>query len=234
MDTLEFSFEGGRVVVAGVPRGDAMRTQRQMADSSAAYFLRFCDRLTGGRAKAVELRLPYAFEGDPAGHVERFGCAVSFDHEVAQVVFESADLTLPLATADSALHDALVAHCDAMLREKDGAASPSMRAVQEAIVRLLPRQRARMGPVAQELVMSERTLQRRLADHGTSFSELRDGVRRRLAVKYLTDGDESIAHIAYILDYASQSSFNAAFLRLTGKTPGEVRRGAQAAREGAE
>jgi AraC-like DNA-binding protein len=72
--------------------------------------------------------------------------------------------------------------------------------------------------------VSERTLQRRLAETGTSLNDLRDEVRRELAEKLLTDSDLSASEIALRLGYSAPSAFTRSTLRWFGKTPREVRR----------
>jgi len=226
VDVLEFRFDKDHVNIAGVRRFDGIGEYRQMFDSSAMYVVRFCARLTSDRIAPLEVRLPYEFSGDPAGHVAHFGCQVTFGHSRAQILFRREDLTLSLKTANTGLQDVLAAHCDALMRESNDDMPGFINEVRDTVARLLPRQRTKAKFIAAELGLTERTFQRKLSDLGFSFSHIRDEVRRDLAYKYLLETDEKIAHIAYILDYSSQSSFSSSFRRLTGKTPGEVRRSA--------
>lgn len=81
--------------------------------------------------------------------------------------------------------------------------------------------------VARRMHMSERTLQRRLVDAGTSFQELLDGTRRTLARAYLADPRLSLAEVAYRLGYADLRAFVRGFKRWTGTTPGKLRGSAE-------
>jgi AraC-like DNA-binding protein len=74
-------------------------------------------------------------------------------------------------------------------------------------------------PVARRLATTRRTLQRRLAETGTSFEAIRDDVRRRAAEMYLADRTLSVTDIAYLLGYAEPTSFHRAFKRWHGTTP---------------
>jgi AraC-like DNA-binding protein len=85
--------------------------------------------------------------------------------------------------------------------------------------------------VAREMGMSERSLQRHLRDHGSSFNALADEVREATACLYLEQPDMALAEIAFLLGFSDQSSFNRAFKRWTGLTPRQGR--AQATRAGA-
>ena len=83
-----------------------------------------------------------------------------------------------------------------------------------------------LAGAAQELKMSARSLQRRLAADGITFDALLDDVRRGLAQRYLADPSIAISAVAYLLGYAEPSPFHRAIKRWTGTTAGEVRRAA--------
>lgn len=72
--------------------------------------------------------------------------------------------------------------------------------------------------------VSERTLQRRLADRGTSLNDLRDEVRKDLADKLLAQTDISAGEIAHRLGYSAASAFTRSTIRWFGKTPTEYRK----------
>jgi AraC-like DNA-binding protein len=77
--------------------------------------------------------------------------------------------------------------------------------------------------VAQALHLSERTLQRRLQEEGTSYQQLLDDTRRELAQQYLATPRMTLLEIAYLLGFSEPSNFFRAFRRWFGKTPGEYR-----------
>jgi AraC-like DNA-binding protein len=64
-----------------------------------------------------------------------------------------------------------------------------------------------------------KTLQRRLAGRGTSFSELVDRGRRAQAITLLQLGELQILDIADALGYRNASAFNRAFSRWLGRSP---------------
>jgi AraC-like DNA-binding protein len=72
--------------------------------------------------------------------------------------------------------------------------------------------------------LSVRTLQRRLAEEGTTFSRLLEGVRREHAISHLAGGDTAAREIAAALGYERQSSLTRAVRRWTGVTPRSMRR----------
>ena len=71
--------------------------------------------------------------------------------------------------------------------------------------------------------MSNRTLQRKLKDEGTSFMDLLQDTRLQLARKYLRQPSRSVVETAYMLGFSEPSTFSRAFKRWTGLAPAEYR-----------
>ena len=76
--------------------------------------------------------------------------------------------------------------------------------------------------IARRLGLSHRTLARRLADEGVSFSQILDELKLDLAKRYLREG-LSISRIAWLLGYREVSAFTHAFKRWTGQSPKQMR-----------
>jgi AraC-like DNA-binding protein len=79
--------------------------------------------------------------------------------------------------------------------------------------------------VAEIVSMSERTLQRRLAQAGVTFSEIVQDARFSIASDLMADTDLNIADIAFAAGYENAPHFSRAFKRLTGMTPRDYRCG---------
>jgi AraC-like DNA-binding protein len=77
--------------------------------------------------------------------------------------------------------------------------------------------------LAKALHTSERSLRRALSAHGTSYQELRDEVRMRLALHYLTSTATPVEEVARTVGFTSSRSFRRALKRWTGKSPSTVR-----------
>ncbi|MFZ1538453.1 MAG: helix-turn-helix transcriptional regulator [Chromatiaceae bacterium] len=82
-----------------------------------------------------------------------------------------------------------------------------------------------MSLVAEIVGMSERTLQRRLAQSGSTYSEIVQEARFSIASDLLADSDLNIADIAFAAGYDNAPHFSNAFKRLTGMTPRDYRGG---------
>lgn len=77
--------------------------------------------------------------------------------------------------------------------------------------------------LAGELGMSRATLQRRLKAEGTSFEAILDGLRQRLARRFLRSENYSVKKTAYQLGFSDPAAFSRAFKRWTGRSPSELR-----------
>jgi AraC-like DNA-binding protein len=75
--------------------------------------------------------------------------------------------------------------------------------------------------VAAALHMSPRTLQRRLEEEGTAFTEVLDRVRLELARDALRARATSLTTLAFRLGFADLATFSRAFKRWTGQPPGQ-------------
>jgi AraC-like DNA-binding protein len=80
-----------------------------------------------------------------------------------------------------------------------------------------------IADIAGALHMSPRTLQRRLADEGTSLNAIIDAVREEIARAKVLDRSLPLGEIAYLCGYSELSAFLRAFKRWTGKSPSDMR-----------
>lgn len=76
-----------------------------------------------------------------------------------------------------------------------------------------------MDRTARDLGMSRQTLYRRLKDEGVTFAQVRDDLRRRMAMDYLSARKVSVGETAYLLGFSEASAFVRAFRRWTGTSP---------------
>lgn len=82
--------------------------------------------------------------------------------------------------------------------------------------------------VAETLALSVRTLQRRLAEQGLTYSQVLADTRLRRAADWLENTDDPVAQIAFELGYTDASNFTRAFRRHTGVSPQAFRDTARA------
>jgi AraC-like DNA-binding protein len=81
-----------------------------------------------------------------------------------------------------------------------------------------------VAAVARALHMSARTLQRRLEQEHTRFSQVLDDARLRVARRLLANPAATLTEVAFRLGFADLATFSRAFKRWTGRPPGQWRR----------
>lgn len=142
-------------------------------------------------------------------------------------VFDAEQLALPLKMADPAALRLATEQCERELAALGTHTRISSRA--RALLGQTSQGFASIDAVAQSLHVSVRTLKRRLAAEGTTYSELLEEQRRERALLLLRDDALSLEQIAERLGYADAPSFTRAFTRWTGTSPSSFRRGGRQA-----
>jgi AraC-like DNA-binding protein len=151
------------------------------------------------------------------------GAPIVFGASELEVRFAAPIMDLPHVHADSRLLALLVRYADSLLKSLPPGDDLVARA-SAAIARQMATRLPSLTATAAALRVSERSLQRRLADRGSSHSELVDGVRRELALEYIAHADLGIGEIAYLLHFGDPTAFHRAFKRWTGEAPLQYRR----------
>tara|TARA_R110002095_G_scaffold194722_3_gene173107 strand:- start:21432 stop:22433 length:1002 start_codon:yes stop_codon:yes gene_type:complete len=218
---LQFGSSNRGALLTLAIHGDQLPPARQSADGSLASTLAFCRWLTGKPLAPIEVY----FQGPPPADIEPYQAAfqapLRFNVEYHGMLMRHVDMDIALPTANAELaqlHDRFAG--DYLARFSDSRVTHQARQV---ICRLLPQGEPRRETVAQSLHLSERSLQRRLDEEGTSFQQLLDDTRRTLAEQYLARADLALLEVAYLLGFADPSNFFRAFKRWFAMTPGEYR-----------
>ena len=188
----------------------------------AALVTRIRMRIRPGlRVRRVDLR--QAEPPSAVRYVEVFGCAVRFGTPADRLWFSADEWQAPMDSADPVLARVLEDHARTLARQISAQGSDFVSRVSRAIASGMPNA-ASAESVARALAVSTRTLQRKLVQAGTTFRDVSDSVRARLAQDYLSDPRVSIAEVAMLLGFSEQASFNRAFRRWTRESPGRWRR----------
>jgi len=171
--------------------------------------------------EARRLLLPYPAPHHARRYEEVLRCPVEFDAGVMQWQFDAALLTLPLPNANPITADACADFCARML-EAIGGENALVKSIKLTCLNSaggFPR----ADEMAERLHLSPRTLHRRLADIGTGYQEILDGIRSRVAVEFLERTGLSIDQIAERSGFSDVSNFRKAFKKWTGQSPAYYR-----------
>lgn len=198
---------------------------RHAVEFAFAWFVAVASRAVGEPVALTRVTFEHAAPRADRGMHERvFGCPVDFDAPRTTMVLPLALLARPNASPDPELVELLESHAQNLLAKLPARAGTAQR-VRAVLGELLPRGDASIELAAEALGASPRSLQRKLREEGTTFSEVVDELRCELAKEHLRGRASSIAQIALLVGFSDQSTFHRAFVRWTGKTPGDFRRG---------
>lgn len=179
--------------------------------------------LAGSDVPVRAVRFIHAAPPDTSEHERFFRAPVSFGSLRHELVVDRSWLDAAIATADpvvAGLAERLIRHVTAELPSSGDVVGRAQRAIADTIASGPPR----LDAVASRLVMSVRTLQRKLREAGPTFAEVVDDVRREMALAQLAKRELSIAEVGYVLGFSEPSAFHRAFRRWTGRTPSEYRK----------
>ncbi len=189
-----------------------------------AMELTYCVRLArlGTRTQVTPRAVTCPFPLEPvAAYRAYFGVDVERGPDAA-VEFAAEDAAAPFLTARAGMWSFFEPELRRRLAEVEAGATTTVVA-RAALLELLPSGRASVLAVAARIGVSARTLQRRLADEGTSFQQVLDGTREELARHYLGTTSMAGAEISFLLGFEEPSSFVRAFHDWTGVTPEQMR-----------
>jgi len=160
--------------------------------------------------------------GNEAMLRRHFRCALRFDAPRDLLVFDEAALALPMIDRNAQLLAVLLPGLEQAV-EKDGRARTLADDLRMALSDSICGDRPAVAKVARSLGMSARTMQRRLAELGTTYQEVLDQVRRRSARELLANTDLGIGEVAFLLGFEEVNSFTRAFQGWERTTPARWR-----------
>jgi AraC-like DNA-binding protein len=196
---------------------------RQVSDLALGVLYKMCRAIMPDRWRPQCVGLSYdrPAAADRLVYERMFDCPMQFGSDFDGLVIERDDLDRPLPRADAAL----AAHARELV---SAVINPAHRTVAEEVeqsIRLLmPGGRATIGEVAHSLGTNLRTLQRRLEQEKTSFSDLLDRVRTQQVAQHFGNRQLRLTDVAHLLGYAELASFSAWHRSRFRTTPSEGRR----------
>ena len=198
-------------------------SRRQFFELLALWFIRTLHKETNRDFTLSRVTFTHARNADLREVHRLLRCPVEFARGIDSLALPQRVMDLPIVSGDSQLLKILTAHADDLLAERHSVTGlQSMVANQ--LVDLLPAGESGAGAVAQRLGMSTRSLTRHLTQEGTTFGEILERLRRRLASRYLADDRMSVQQIAWLLGYSEPGAFTHAYKRWTGTTPRRARK----------
>ena len=204
------------------PSGPLPLAARCATESMFAQMLEVSRQLSGHPIVPLQVSFRHPAPRSLGAHQAFFATEIQWEAPLARISFSSQDAHRQVQHADARLHDFLLRTAEAALAEHRPP-DTFLDQVQRTLAELLPSGSLSLESAGARLGLSERTLRRRLNEHGTSFLELRDRVRLDLAKRYLGERTLPLGEIAFLLDFADERAFRRSFQRWTGASPAKFR-----------
>lgn len=192
-----------------------------LLDATFAHMLELGRRGTGRNIHPARV-LFQRQESDRAVYEQFFQCPIEFGAANNLLIFKDEDIKLPFKSANPELLALIEPQLEAELQPHS---SPQrfVEQVAELLLKRIAGNSPTIHDIAQELHISARTLQRRLAEEGVHFQQLLEQVRLKLAKTYLQASKLELTEIAFLLGYQEPTSFHRAFQQWEGQPPGQWR-----------
>lgn len=219
----ELSTQGGETMLTTRYVLGVDEPRQQYSEFLGLAFIRVLHRLTNRDFVPSRITFAHARKSGVKEVHRILRCPVEFSDPPDSWVLPQSVMELPIVSRDSHLLHILETHAELLLAERR--ATKELQGVVEShLVNLLPSGKVQAAEVAKQLGMSVRSFSRHLAREGTSFGDILNRVRHRLALRYLEDDRNSLKQIAWLLGYSELSAFNHAFKRWFGGPPSRQRK----------
>lgn len=178
-----------------------------------------------GTGKAINpLRIELARTA-PVSNAYRdyFQCPIRYGAPKNRIVLRAADFALPFPGHNQELLEILTPALAAAFDEDQLGRVSFTGQLKIVLKRHLASGRPDVSKVAQDLGMSERTLQRRITAEGANYRTVVMEARKELARRLLQEPQSEIGEVACLVGYQDVTSFYRAFREWEGMTPNHWR-----------
>jgi AraC-like DNA-binding protein len=197
---------------------------RQATELAMGVMFRMLRAFLGPQWRPRRVCFAHDAPADCSTHDRVFGRHVEFGHDFNGIVCAILDLEVPNPNPDA---DPEIARLARRMFEADPiSGEPDMtHRVRELIVKLLGTGTCTIDRAAQHLGVDRRTIHRRLAREGQTFSGLVEAVRRELAERYVSDPHRSLMEVSLLLGFSAPTAFSRWYRQHFNAKPSERRSG---------
>ncbi|WP_432260621.1 AraC family transcriptional regulator [Cupriavidus sp. TMH.W2] len=214
--------ECGELVIIreAVMAGSAHQPTRQRVELALGVMVRLIRQLLKPDWEPRRVCFEHPAPRDLSTHLRFFGPRVEFDYDFNCIICAKSDLDARNPFADPAMVRYTQQLIDASAMSQQATMLEDVRRI---IVLLLPSGRCSIEQVAEHLGVVCRTVQRRLAEEGQSFSSIVNDIRTELAVRHVIESDRPLTEVATLLGFSAPSGFSRWYHAQFGCSPKESR-----------
>lgn len=196
--------------------GNKVSVPQPRLEFAVMNLLNLCRKVANIDIVPLNLSFTFPKPENLNGYEETFRCPILFDRHESSIRLRLEDMNRLLPSANPTIATLI----DKILKNYQPG---SREAITARVKRLLEVQlengSIKRNWVAQQLAMTERSMQRKLAADGTSYLEIRDSIRKDLSAQWRSNRKLTPSEIAYRLGFSDTSSFYRAWRRWFGSTP---------------
>lgn len=205
--------------------GDNVPASSLSVDAVIMAFISFFKWLTKDFIQFSRVHFTRAELSFPDAYQSYLPCKIRLNQSHNSIWLHRSELAIALSTADATMHSVHRAQLD---RQAKLRLLGDFRGIVATLIRQnMHRGRCSSQFIAQSLHMSKSTLQRKLKEEQISVKLLVNEVVIQTAMSLLRNTSLPLTHIADQLGFSSVNSFSRTFKRLTGQSPGGVRKAAR-------
>ena len=193
------------VIISPVLKVGRPMPTRQSVELTIGVLYRLLRALLGEGWKPLAVCFSHAAPAKPDHHRGFFRVPIEFGAEVDGLICAARDLEAPIAAADPAMARYVQQYLDSITARPNVTLSEKVREMVEV---LLPSGRCSIEEVAERLGVDRRTVHRRLARCGETFSVIVETVRTEKVTRYIENPDRSLATVADMLGFSALSAFS--------------------------
>ena len=215
---LHVSIENEKVALQVAYFDDFHPIDRHLSDYQLCALYSFFKFLTGKDLPLEEVRFKHDPPGDISEYYRIFNCPVIFQSGVDEILLKKDLLKTPLLQPNSNLVSVFEKQAGKILQDNFLSKSYTKR-VSYFVVENLQGAVPSIKKVANNMATSVRSLQLKLKEEGTTYTEVLKTIRIALAKEYLRENSASVTEISYLLGFSDPSVFHHFFKKATGCTP---------------
>jgi AraC-like DNA-binding protein len=180
-------------------RGVALRQATELALGAIYRDIHF---LSAGEWQPLDVHVMHPLPRSRQYHRKFFGCEVTFNSDFNGLICAADDMDRRIPLTHPRLARYVQRRVEELYSQDEGWDSK----VAELVGKLLPSGDCRIERVAEYFACDRRTVHRRLAECGTSFSEIVEQERAGLVTRLITDRSKPLAGIAEQAGFSAQSA----------------------------
>ena len=178
--------------------------------------------LSGQRIPFNQLQLRCTAPADDSDYKVRFCDDIQYDALENYVQFDAAYLDLAVKQNKKSWHE-FIQHTPYNLLVRFKNPNALSHQIHKHFIQTPTAVWPELAELAQQFNMSEATMQRRLKNEGIHFQQLKNDIRRDLAISLLQQNNLTLQDISEQLNFHDASAFHRAFKKWTGLNPGAYR-----------